>query len=157
MQMKEVSSSDGSPVSTIKKWKKPEEGWLKANFDTAIYEQNITVGLGIIIRNSKREVMVAYSEPLRMDAKAVVVEALAMRRIIGIYIEMGFRRVVFEGDALVIINAVKGEAECWTWYSQIVEDVKKSLRELLYWKINFVRREGNEIAHKFGEICFKIR
>ncbi|XP_035547305.1 uncharacterized protein LOC118348876 [Juglans regia] len=143
-------------MSAIKQWKKPKDGWLKANFDAAIDEQNCVVGLGIIIRNSKGEVMAAYSEPQRMKAKAVLVEAIALRRTIEVCKEMGFNKVVFEGDTLVMINALKENVVCWTWYGQVVEEVKSSLKELLHWKIQFVRRDGNMIAHKLAKFALNI-
>ncbi|KAF5450671.1 hypothetical protein F2P56_031001 [Juglans regia] len=156
LKCKKANSSGGCPVSVIKQWKKPEDGWLKANFDAAIDEQNGIVGLWIIIRNNKREVMAAYSEPQRMKTKAVVVEAIALRRTIEVCKEMGFNKVIFEGDALVIINTVKENVMCWTWYGQVVEDVKSSLKELLHWKILFVRRDGNMIAHRLAKFALNI-
>ncbi|XP_041026926.1 uncharacterized protein LOC121267121 [Juglans microcarpa x Juglans regia] len=143
-------------MSTFRNWKKPEYGWLKANFDAALDEQNCVVGLGIIIRNCEREFVAAYSEPQKMKAKAVVAEAIALRRTIEICIEMCFNRVVFEGDALIIINDVKDNVECWTWYGQVVEDVKRSLEEMLHWELQFVCREGNMIAHKLARYALNL-
>lgn len=57
----------------------------------------------------------------------------------------------------VIINSVKDSVECRTWYGQVVvEDVKRSLKELLHWEIQFVRREGNLIGHKLAKFAFKL-
>ncbi|XP_041009471.1 probable inactive receptor kinase At5g53320 [Juglans microcarpa x Juglans regia] len=95
--------------------------------------------------------MAAFSEPQKMKAKAVIVEAIALIRTIEVCREMGFNKVVFEGDALIVINAVKEDVACWAWYGQVVEDVKSSLKELLHWEIQFVRREGNMIAHSLAK------
>lgn len=45
-------------------WKKPEEKFFKVNFDAATDEENKRVGLGIIVRNRKEEIMVSCCEQI---------------------------------------------------------------------------------------------
>lgn len=62
-------------------------------------------------------------------------------------IELGFERVNFESDAQVLINAIKGEEVCWAWYGNLIEDVRQILKNISLWSIDFVHREGNQVAH----------
>lgn len=62
-------------------------------------------------------------------------------------IELGFERVNFEGDAQVLINAIKGEEVCWAWYRNLIEDVRQILKNISLWSIDLVHMEVNQVAH----------
>ena len=63
--LKEIRTSHGVKLKAEKKrWIPPTEGEFKTNFDGAIFEENNIAGIGIIVRNSRGEVMVALSEKI---------------------------------------------------------------------------------------------
>lgn len=61
-------------------------------------------------------------------------------RAMDLYIEMGFRDVIFVGDANEIIVAVKSEEEDESWKGQIIEDIKQIFRTSELWTIAFLHR-----------------
>lgn len=55
------------------KWKKPEEGWIKCNFDGARDEQGAVGGVGIVIRDAAGDFVAATA--LKLDGIALAILA----------------------------------------------------------------------------------
>lgn len=45
-------------------------------------------------------------------------------RAIDFCLELGMQKMVFEGDALVLIQALKEEVECMAWYKNLIKEAK---------------------------------
>ncbi|KAF5465429.1 hypothetical protein F2P56_015440 [Juglans regia] len=125
-----------NPMLEMIFWRKPGESWLKVNFDATIDSKNQKVGVGVIIRDHNGEQMAACSEPNLLLSQPLIAEAAAMRKTIELCTDMGFNRVIIEGDAKVILEAVVNPDTCWIAYGQIIQDVKESFKELNGWKIS---------------------
>lgn len=55
--------------------------------------------------------------------------------------------MIMEGDAQVLINAINEAEECRAWFGNLIEDAKMRLKSLPLWKVRFIHREGNRVAH----------
>lgn len=42
--------------------------------------------------------------------------------------ELEMENIQLEEDALVLVNAIKNEEDCWAWYDNLVEDAKQLLK-----------------------------
>lgn len=69
------------------------------------------MGLVVIIRNCEGEIMASCCELLNMVSQSVEAEALALRKAVELCIDMGFSKVIFEGDVQVVIKAVESAEE----------------------------------------------
>lgn len=65
--------------------------------------------------------------------------------------ELAFTKVILEGDAQVIINAINCEHEDMSWYGYLVEDFKEMLSHTLEWNVQFISREDNSVAHNLAK------
>ena len=63
-----------------KKWNPPPLNSFKTNFDGAMFNESCEVGIGVVIRNCKGEIMVALSEKIQKPQSVVALEMLAARR-----------------------------------------------------------------------------
>lgn len=61
-------------------WKHPDPRQAKANFNGAIFEALKEAGIGVMIRNSKGEVLAAFSKRIPMTSSVVILESFAARR-----------------------------------------------------------------------------
>lgn len=66
--------------------------------------------------------------------------------------ELDFQRVQFEGDVQVVIKAVQQESSDWSWYSNLIDDLKAYFRDRPDWFISFVPKEGNKLAHALAKL-----
>ena len=82
---------------------------MKVNFDGALFEGERKAGLGAIICNENGLVMAALSQNIPPHALVEMVEVLAARQALWLAKELGFQRLIVEGDSEVIINAINGE------------------------------------------------
>ena len=80
-------------------WTPPDEEYYKVNFDGALFQANDCAGLGVVIRNGEGQVMASLSQNIPLPSTVIEVEALAARRALILAQEIGFTRVVLEGDS----------------------------------------------------------
>ncbi|MBA0578907.1 hypothetical protein Gorai_021178 [Gossypium raimondii] len=93
------------------KWLHPDRRAVKVNFDAAFCQRLKQCSSGVVIRNNLGLVMgsgvVLYSHV----ADAFAAEALACLHAITFARDMGFRKVVVEGDSRTIIVKVQRDRE----------------------------------------------
>ena len=74
------------------------------------------------------------------------VEALACRHAVLFVVEIGLREVIFEGDAVVVIQAINcGSAE-FSSYGHIIDDITHHSSILISSEFYFVNRSCNKFA-----------
>lgn len=91
--------------------------------------------------------MAACTLTKNMLVESVVEEALAAFYAVEFSKKMGFYDMIFEGNALQVVNAVKAESKNLSKFGHIVDGIKIGLRQLRSWKIIHVKRDMNSAAH----------
>jgi hypothetical protein len=79
-------------------------------------------------------------------------EAYAARQGAELSQEMGFGKIILEGDAQVIVHSINDEGDCPTSYASIIDDTRGILHSFSSWKVLFVRRECNFVAHSLARV-----
>ncbi|XP_042973011.1 uncharacterized protein LOC122304814 [Carya illinoinensis] len=113
----------------------PEQNMVKANWDAAFDAKARKVGVGVIIRNERGEVMVACHEQKLNVADPVTAECYAFRKAMDLCRDLYFDKVIFEGDAQVIINAVNVQVEDLSYVGSLVEELRRSLKRCNEWRV----------------------
>ncbi|KAL2902412.1 Uncharacterized protein RDABS01_027494 [Bienertia sinuspersici] len=109
-----------STLRYASKWCPPCTDEIKVNFDAAVDETLGGIGVGLVARNSEGEVVLAKAVHLPYRWTTEVGEARAALEAIKVAKECEWDRVVIEGDAQVIINALQrgtmrsSHAQIWT-------------------------------------------
>ena len=65
--------------------------------------------------------------------------------------EVGFSRVIIEGDCLNVMRALFVSTENSSLLGHIYEDIKFNLRGMQVLSINWVKRGGNMVAHTLAK------
>lgn len=97
----------GSNGSGGNSWRVPQAGFVKVNFDGAIFGDSRLSGVGVVIKDSNGAVLASCAEKIGQVYKAEETEALAALKALTFAHELGFQNVVLEGDALGLIQALK--------------------------------------------------
>lgn len=139
----------------INRWRKSEGSRCKANFDAAYEARKQKMGVGIVIKDSNGDVLALISAPKYYVASPFIVESNALWKAMEMCNELGFRDVIFEGDAKAIIDVVNSEEDDESWRGQIIEDIKKIVRQREWWSVAFVHREGNVVAHQLAKLALQ--
>ncbi|MFQ6631862.1 hypothetical protein Gotur_009379 [Gossypium turneri] len=82
----------------------------QSQFEAAFSQQDMTATAGVIIRNHERFVMGACTYPLGRTGDLTTVEANVYLQAAIFGEEMGFRDLVVEGDALIVIKKLKSDS-----------------------------------------------
>jgi ribonuclease HI len=104
------------------------------------------VGLGVVVRDSEGLVAAAMLSSGLFPQDSDTAAALAVWRAIGFCKEMGFSRMIFEGDALVVIKALNSDAVCWSRYGHVMDDSRILLKDFSQVSVQHVGRSANRAA-----------
>ena len=135
------------PVQSMDlRWKPPDLGVYKVNFDGALFLDQRCAGLGVVVRDSVGLIVAALSQRVRLPSLADVVEALATRQAICFAHELSLHNVVIEGDSLRVIQAIIDTKPVQTLYGHIINEIRLLSSSFI---CNFlhVNRKGNKLAH----------
>ncbi|KAF5458381.1 hypothetical protein F2P56_022412 [Juglans regia] len=120
------------------------------------YSSSSKIGMGVVIRDKKGEVVAALSASRREGQNAFVAEGMALWRAMELCLEIGMVDVEFEGDSKELIEAVMSDEEEDSRWGHIVEDIKQLRHQYNNWKVVFNYRESNEVAHNLAKMALLI-
>ncbi|XP_042939333.1 uncharacterized protein LOC122274353 [Carya illinoinensis] len=101
----------------------------------------------MVVRDEKGDVLAAACGQRKYLHHPATAESLALRREAEICTELNYTKVILEGDAKGIIEAVNREAEDLSIYENIIQEIKRYFRNRKEWEVRFVKREMNTVAH----------
>lgn len=64
-----------------------------------------------------------------------------------LYSELDHDWINLKGDAQVVVNSVNTPEACPSWYGELIEDAKLLLKQNPLWRVSFIHRKGNQMAH----------
>ncbi|KAL0010265.1 hypothetical protein SO802_005373 [Lithocarpus litseifolius] len=79
--------------------------------------------IGVVIRDSKGQVMVSLAQRIPLPSTVIEVEALAVRRAMELALETGLNKGVLEGDSLILMNALKSNSHSLAQFGHIINDI----------------------------------
>ena len=91
------------------RWRASLVGFVKENFDGAIFDNSSMSGVGVVIRDTNGAVLASCAEKIGHAYKADETEALVALKALTFAHELGFQNVVLEGDALGLIQVLKSQ------------------------------------------------
>jgi ribonuclease HI len=123
-------------------------GWVLVNWDAALQKDRGLVGLGVLLRDHTGKMIMAKSLTQKGYLCPAEVESLATVTATQICRSWGIDRVLFVGDAKVVVNAINnGEAKS-SLQNPILQDLYTYLQEFSTWRIAYCSRVMNKPAHE---------
>ncbi|KAK9020495.1 hypothetical protein V6N11_010518 [Hibiscus sabdariffa] len=142
---------DGPGASCESFWQAPPELVVKFNFDSAFSLRTGTTG--VVGQNNLGFLMASCSIQHENVADAFMAEALACRQAVWFAKELGFSRVIIEGDSLTVIKKLNSGAVDRSLICPIVHDIKVLSKDFSSISFCFVRRGANKAAHALAHEC----
>lgn len=132
-------------------WKPPSTGFVKINFDGAFIQNLNGGGIGVVARSSDGSFLFARSCGGLRARSAIVMESLALRTGVLLAIEKGIRRVIFEGDAKGLIDALSGRGVgCEDIHLLVLDILQLCISSFEAFSFGYVGRKCNSVAHELA-------
>lgn len=141
----EVFSSEETQSSVVKKWCRPQLGWMKINVDGTIFSDRGV--MGAVMGDHNGHFLGGLAKPFMHKTTSALVEALGVREMLSWIRDRGRSKVIVEMDCLQIVQAIKRNEEQLSIFGSIILDCLDLLATLSDVKVEFVSRLVNSIAH----------
>ena len=119
---KEEDRRGAAAISRFPRWIPPIPDQFKINFDGAVFSDLDAAGLGVVVRDSRGRVLGAVAERIPIPNSPAIVEALACRRAMIFARELSIPDAIFEGDAKLIIKALRAREVNHPEYGHVIQD-----------------------------------
>ena len=136
-------------------WQPPPQGMVKINFDGAASKDQIS-GIGVVLRNERGLVLASLSQNIPQVCKPLDIETLASSRALKFAADLGFNKVVLEGDCEVLMKALKGGDQFLSTAGLLMDDIRYDANLFYQLHYSHVRREGNIVAHSLAIYALEI-
>ena len=122
-------------------------GVYKANVDGAVFKEQLTIGLGVIIRDADGQVVGALSQQIYSPLGAFEAEAKAMEAVVLFVGDVGIQEIIFEGDSLQVYNFLKGGSLVPPAVANVLEGILYHLQAFRSFDFSHIKRVGNRPVH----------
>ncbi|KAL4273917.1 hypothetical protein GQ457_13G010390 [Hibiscus cannabinus] len=152
--LKCFTSSVSAPLAEVRndRWSPPGHSVFKVNFDASFNSLQHSSVSGIIIRDENGMTMAASSYPHRFVADPESAEALSCLQALVFAQELGFRRIVVEGDSFLVISKLSNSRMDFSSVSSILFSIKDRARDFDLISFVHINRARNQVAHSLASL-----
>lgn len=134
------------------KWEPPSPGFYKINVDGATAEHDRYSSVCVVIRDSKGQLVAALSSQLQALYPAKLVEVLAMEQGVLLAPELQLSQVIFEANALSIIQATNNNLSR-NAFGHIIQELQQARHSFAKCYFKHVCRDFNKVAHELAQFA----
>jgi hypothetical protein len=150
MVMKPETKRKGTPSPSHPIWIPPPGNWAKINVDAGVARSGEHGVVAAVARSASGVYLGGSAVLITGISNPEVLEALAVREGLNLAQDLLLTKVRLASDCLSVINALKEEN--WGSYSQILQEIKRTSRDLE--EVSFVHenRLSNKEPHDLGKL-----
>jgi ribonuclease HI len=134
----------------VLRWQKPSDGWLKCNVDAAFHSEQNRTSVGWCLRDHQGMFVRAGTSWVEGTCSVIEGEAMALLTALRELEEQGFSQVIIETDSQSLVTVIPhihvGNSE----FSAIVCQIKNTMLLNPNFKVRFVKRQANIVAHSLA-------
>ncbi|KAL0327848.1 UNVERIFIED_CONTAM: hypothetical protein Scaly_2217400 [Sesamum calycinum] len=136
----------GIRLGGVDSWKPPEAGWVKVNYDGALFADGKEGGAGVVARSETGECVAWVSYRFVKPIYPEEVEAMAAREAALLVVQHGWPAIILEGDCASLIHKLQARETNFSTIGQLTQDIKCIVaRSSCVFPL--VHRAGNKVAH----------
>nr|POE46282.1 hypothetical protein CFP56_64926 [Quercus suber] len=129
---------------------------LKINFDGAIFAEEKSPGLGVIIRDRKGLVIASVATRVPQQLRPVEIEALAASKALEFARELGKADTVLERNSQVVMSALKSRNTGLAPFGLLMQDSLTLSAGFSKLSSSHAKREGNRVAHNLTKLAMNF-
>ena len=139
-------------TSDVGKWEAPPSGMCEVNVDGAVSGDGKLSSVGVIIRNNEGAPIAALCKLLPGQYSSLETEIIALENGIILAEEMGLTQVIFESDALTVVQDLQVK-EVNGSSGNLYQGIIDLLESFCSWKFCHLKREYNKAAHVLAQFA----
>jgi ribonuclease HI len=112
----------------LKIWRNPPEGWVKINCDASLNKTLCRMGMGVVIRVYRGTVILVRSLTKEGAVDPSAAKAMAFFQGIILGQNLGLSKIIVEGDAKMVIEALQEKTMNKSHYGHLLEDIRVTLK-----------------------------
>jgi ribonuclease HI len=128
-------------------WIKPVFGEVKCNVDAAIFKEQGCYGVGMCLREDRGEFIRAKTSWYKGLPQPKEAEARGLKEAIKWLGTLRFPSVSIELDCKQVVDGISSNLSTNSMFGAILNTCKVSLMNRQNFKISFIRRQANNVAH----------
>ena len=137
-------------------WRPPHLDCYKVNVDGAVFKDRGHCGIGVVVRNDKRQIMGALSELFPYPLSALEIEAKAAEFGTTFAQVLGLREIILEGDSQTVMAAIANHDSGPIQVQNLIAGIKSWESKFRVWQSSFTRRDRNKVAHQMAKYAKHI-
>ncbi|KAJ4713163.1 Ribonuclease H-like domain containing protein [Melia azedarach] len=134
-------------------WIPPPDKWFKLNVDASIDEKKRLVGLGMVIRDSKGEIMAAAGKRTEFYGDVELAKVEAIRFGVQIATESGLVPMIIESDSMNAVMLVKGKTSSIKEIYWVISDIQMLISQKANFDVCYIPRIYNSATHNMTKIA----
>jgi ribonuclease HI len=146
---------DRSKIRTA--WEAPQQDWVKINVDGALDSASGDGGIGIVIRNSKGEVLLTAWQYISRGANAEEVEAMACKEGLVLAAKWCRQCAILETDCASVAAMLAAESGLRSGLKFVIDEALEAGRSLPRWRVVHRKRESNGVAHELAQLAKRTK
>lgn len=89
----------------------------------------------MVIRNEEGELITTLCMPQDYGNNPIIIEFNTLWKALTLYGKIRLSNIIFEGDALVVLKDIHRQEPNYSWFGQIIEDIKSVFWGRWSWKL----------------------
>ncbi len=143
--LKETMAGPSSPLPHS--WKAPAVMNYKVNLSYQVGNEDLQIGLRVLIRDSFGLVATAMCSKLQGDGDALKVFAMVVLAALKFAHSIGLRRLEVELGNKELLGLIRMTTPCLAPIGVIIEDIWSWLHLFYFINFSFIRKDCNKVAH----------
>lgn len=131
----------------VSRWKPLDAPFVKFNFDAGFLGSEKWASRGIIIRENEGRILGACCHSNKYISNAFVAKALAGVQALQFAADLGFTRVILEGNARSVLSRLAVGGDDRSEMFADIQDARLLMNSVHACKVRHVYRECNQPAH----------
>ncbi|XVF59431.1 hypothetical protein PTKIN_Ptkin07bG0275300 [Pterospermum kingtungense] len=158
--IEDFNNAQSTPLKSLQhdraKWEPPAPNMFKVNFDGLFHSPTKAGGIGVVIRNGARELMGTKVAKIQNVIDPFVIKATAAIQAMEFARDLGFQRILLEGDALSIVSKLKSSSLDLFVIGFLIKEGREIAKLFQLCKIQHTPRSGNTVAHTLAKMGLEI-
>ena len=143
--MQRVTTQRTSSARARNGWSKPEQGYVKCNYDCSYHQDGVESNVGWIIRDATGTFIEAVQSKGRLCDSVLEAELQGLLMAMQHSWARGHRNIIFEGDNKMVVNLIYGKTRSFDLHN-LVQEVHHWQKKFTEAIVKWTSRTCNKVA-----------